>query len=120
MSEKFLDCPQIRPSAEQMSGEGMSERVRCRMLRQAGELAIGPQGLLSHCGVQLRAASTHEQGCVRHRSVAEPQVSRNRFAYCRKNWHQAGFSAFAKDPKRLRSAWERGVAHRKRQGLAES
>jgi hypothetical protein len=44
--------------------------------------------------------------------VAEPQVSRNRFAYCRKNWHQAGFSAFAKDPKRLRSAWERGVAHR--------
>ena len=48
MSEQILDRAQVPAARQQVRGEGVPQRVRRRVLRQAGEAAIGPQHPLRH------------------------------------------------------------------------
>ena len=57
MPQQLLDGPQVGAAAQQVGGEGVPQRVRRRVLRQAGEAAsrllvgsvmgLGPLGLLT-------------------------------------------------------------------------
>ena len=37
MAQQFLDGTKISAAAQQMGGKGMPQRMRCRVLRQAGQ-----------------------------------------------------------------------------------
>ena len=69
VAEEFLDAAQIAPGFEQVGGEAVAQRVRCRALGQAEHPAQHAHLALYNAGVEALAARADEQRVLRREAV---------------------------------------------------